>query len=907
MKRFLSVVVNFTVLALVVVLPGDLQVEAQQRVKSLVDDEAGHVALGLAIRRLGVSGTFMQAAAHPDDEHNGLYAMLTHGQGLRSIDVQTTRGGGGQNEIGPELFQDIAVLRTAELMAAHTLDGAEQRFTRAIDFGYSFSPEEIYRVWGRDEVVGDFTRLIRTFRPEVVLTMNIQGSGGDRAHEATAVLVREAYEAAADPARFPEQIREGLRPWQAKKLYFTGRRGGPPGAPTDQTFATIDTDIFDPLLGRTYSEIGFDARSNHKCQGMGQLSRLPGAGFGRRGGYQLVETTIPGQKGKDEASLFEGIDTGLTSLAEFAGQTPPDALTSGLAAIADAARRAREAFDARDDDATAAPIEAGLTAVRALRARLNSMDLDENARYEIDFRLQNEEEDFENAVLAAHGLSLQAVADDGLVVGGQPINVTLLAVNRGASDVTLSEVAVAGFDATGGCQPAVVAKRTGIYTCDADVRVPATAKLTDRYWTDRYWKSPRPALALNIYDPDVPWGAPFRPTPFRATFRVKAGDVEVTRDLPVRFRYADDIFVGEKEMDVSVVPTFSVKTTPTMAVIPAAAAESTVQPVEEQVMVSVTNGTSEAAQATVRLELPEGWTAEPATAPLEFMSQDEALTVRFTVTVPATASLGEHLVRAVVTSPATGSQQFASGYQEVEYPHIERRQVIKPAETTFKVMDVRITPDITLGYIVGAGDQVPPALEQLGASVTFIDTDELAWGELSRYDVIMTGVRAYERRTDLQAYNRRLIDYVEDGGTLIVQYNKMAFNQEQYGPYPATVSRNRVTDETGPVRVLVSDHPVFNTPNTIDEDTWRGWVQERGLYFLGEKDPQYVDLLSVEEPFPDNAGVKVGALVEAKAGEGRWIYVGLGLWRQIPAGVEGAYELLANLISLGRAPQQAAP
>jgi hypothetical protein len=742
--------------------------------------------------------------------------------------------------------------------------------------------------------------MIRTFRPEVVLTMNIQGGGGDRAHEATAVLVREAYQAAADPARFPEQIREGLRPWQAKKLYFTGGRGA---SPADQTFATIDTNVFDPLLGRTYSEIGFDARSNHKCQGMGQLSGLPGMGSGRGGRYQLVETTIPGHEGENETSLFDGIDTGLTSLAEFAGRTPPEALTSGLAAIADAASRARSAFDAGDDDATGAPIEAGLASVRALRASLSSMDLNETARYEIDFRLQNEEEDFENALLAAHGLSLQAFADDGLVVGGQPINVTLLAVNRGASDVTLREVAVEGFDGTGGCQAEVVSERAGIYTCDAAVRVPASARLTDRYWTDRYWNRPQPDLALNIFDPDVPWGAPFRPTPFRATFRVKLGDLEVNRDLPVRFRYAEDMFVGEKQMDVNVVPTFSVKTAPTMAVIPAAAAGSTSEPFDEQVMVSVTNGTKGPTQATVRLELPEGWTAEPARAPLQFMGEDEALTVRFQVTVPSAASLGEHRVRAIVSSSATGSQGFSSGYQAVEYPHIERRQVIKPAETTFKVMDVGITPGIALGYIVGAGDQVPPALEQLGAEVTFIDTDELAWGDLSKYDVIMTGVRAYERRTDLQVYNRRLLDYAERGGTVIVQYNKMPFNQQQYGPFPATVSRDRVTDETGTVRLLVQDHPVFHSPNEIDEDTWSGWVQERGLYFLGEKDPRYVDLLSVEERFPDNAGVKSGALVEARVGDGRWIYVGLGLWRQLPAGVDGAYELLANLISLGPSPR----
>ena len=270
---------------------GGRPVTAQNRMDlPFVDRHAGHVALGLALRRLNVSGTFMEAPAHPDDEHNALFALFTHGMGLRSIDVQTNRGDGGQNEIGPELFQDLAVLRTSELLSAHRLDGAEQFFTRAIDYGYSFDPEEVIGKWGREAIVGDFVRLIRMLRPDVLLTMNIQGRGGDRAHEATTVLVREAYLAAGNPAMFPGQLKEGLRPWQPKKLYFTsnaggGGRGASPSGPSPAVkLTTVDTSAYDPLLGRTYADIGADAHSYHKCQGTNGLPVLPGFGAGRGDG-----------------------------------------------------------------------------------------------------------------------------------------------------------------------------------------------------------------------------------------------------------------------------------------------------------------------------------------------------------------------------------------------------------------------------------------------------------------------------------------------------------------------------------------------------------------------------------------------------------------------------------------------
>jgi len=900
MKRF------FILTCLTAAAGACVQLIAQNRMNfSIVSAKEGHTALGLALRKLNVSGTFLQTAAHPDDEHNPLYAMFTLGMGLRSIDVQTTRGEGGQNEIGPELFHDIGVLRTSELLSAHRIDGAEQYFARAIDYGYSFDPQEVIHKWGREEIVGDFVRLIRTFRPDVVLTMNIQGRGGDRAHEATTILTREAFRAAGDPSKYPDQIREGLRPWQAKKLYFTaafgrGGRGGPgqpPPPPPDPKIKLVhpDTAKYDPLLGRTYAEIGQDARSNHKCQGTTGLPPLPGIAGGRGGfgpaGYQLMDSTIPGEMEKTETSMFEGIDTSLAGIAAYAGANPPEGLTGGLAAIVGDAERAQKAFDSGDDAAVAAPVEAGLTAVRDLRARLGSLALSDGARYEIDARLKVKERDYEDAVIAAHGLVFDAVADDGLVVAGQPVKLSILAQNHGADRVEVEKVAIAGFDG-GACAPGA-AKPNGVYTCVSDAHVPADAKLTTPYYHDNYWKHPENP-AIHVYDPGVEFGVPFAPSPFHVSFMIKAGSVEVTKHLPVEYRYVRDIYNGDKRMELNVVPAFSVRMTPPLAVIPASA-----KAVEREIHVSVTNGNKGAAQGTVALQIPVGWKASPQTVPLSFVHEDESLSARFEITAPAGVSPGEYTLRAVVGS---GGREYSNGYQDIEYPHVQRRQVIKPAEIALKVIDVKTTPNLTVGYITGVGDQVPQAIEQLGAKVDFIDADELAWGDLARYDVIVTGVRAYERRADLRAYNHRLLDYAERGGIVIVQYNKMEFNQEQYGPYPAKVSGNRVSDETVPVKVLAPGDPVFNYPNKIGPAAWANWVQERGLYFLGEKDSRYADLVAMTDSYKDNPGEKLGSFVEAKVGKGRWIYLGLGLWRQLPAGTDGAYQLLENLISLSRAP-----
>jgi hypothetical protein len=317
-----------------------------------------------------------------------------------------------------------------------------------------------------------------------------------------------------------------------------------------------------------------------------------------------------------------------------------------------------------------------------------------------------------------------------------------------------------------------------------------------------------------------------------------------------------------------------------------------------EVRVTVRNDTPGAANASVHLTIPTGWSVTPATAAVTFGREDEESTVRFTVKSPATAKEGKATIGAVAES---SGQSYTTGFQVVEYPHIRKRLLAHPAEADVRSVAVKVTPNVAVGYVMGVGDKVPDAITQLGVPVSFIDPDEMAWGDLSKYPVIMVGVRAYERRADLRANNKRLIDYATNGGTVLLNYQRTEFNQAQggYGPYPAQTTSNRTTDENAPVKILVPTHPVFTTPNVIGPSTWANWVQERGTYYLAPNSPEYIDLLEMTDPFADNNKPQHGILVDAKVGKGRWMYIGLVLWRELPAGVPGAYQLLANLISLG--------
>jgi len=911
-----------------------------------VDAMGGHVALGLALRHLANTGILMQTTAHPDDENNGLLVMMNRGLGYRTALATATRGNGGQNEIGPEIFEALGVLRTKELEALHRFDGAEQYFTRAVDFGFSFSIEETFEKWGRDAITADYVRLMRTVRPDVVIALPPGGQGGGQHHQASSIISLDAFNAAGDATKYPDQIRDGLRPWRPKKFYILAAFGFPGEPPPQGHVARISLSGYDTLLGKTYAEIGTEARSMHKCQGMAQLLSLPAP---MTTIYQLVGSTMGGLDGnvaqRDETSLFDGIDTSIAGLAKIAGARPPKDLTEGLAVISRSVVAAQRAFDAEVDASALKPLFDGLYAVRVLRKTLKSLAIDEAAKDDIEFRLRQKEREFQQAILLAGGVEVEALADDGVVVPGQPVKVSAIVVNHGNADVAVKSVRFEGFEGGASCElmqvtspfpmfpgmpmpkpgpPLSTLKKDQVARCEVPMQVPANARVTEPYW-HREGEAGR-----YTFDDDAPFGLPFRPTPFYAqmtlTWPTVGGNEEVIDGRPIEHRYEGNIFSGEKRTELLVVPAFSVATAPEIAIVPAASIRTTPTKTasgrvgrggrgrgaapsptasaappsaERDIRVTVVNDAPAAAEAVVALEAPEGWTAAPPTQTVTFTRSDESQTVRFQVKPSPTADVGEFHIKAIAT--AAGGK-FDRGYEVIEYPHITRAHIYAQADTTVKVIDVRTPPKLTVGYVMGVGDQVPPAIEQLGMKVEMISADDLAWGDLSRFDAIVTGVRAYERRDDLRANNSRLLDYVFKGGTLIVQYNKFEFNDAQYGPYPAKVGQDRVTDEHAPVQVLDPHNPIFTTPNEIGETAWKNWVQERGLYFLGEKDSRYRDLVQLEDPFPFNKGVKRGALVEAQFGKGRWIYVGLGLWRQLPAGTDGAYQLLANLISLGKQP-----
>jgi LmbE family N-acetylglucosaminyl deacetylase len=938
---------------------------AQMRVVP-VDDEQGHVALGLALRHLANTGIFLHTTAHPDDENNGLLVMLNRGQGYRTALATATRGNGGQNEIGPEIFEALGLLRTGELAALHRFDGAEQYFTRAVDFGYSFSIEETFEKWGREEITADYVRLIRTIRPDVIVTLPPTGNSGGQHHMASAVITRDAYKLAADPMKFPEQIaREGLRPWQPKKLYQLAGFGFPGEQLPPGRLTRVNTGVYDQLLGKTYNEIGTEARSMHKCQGMAQLLSLPAPAATST--YQLVESTLPAQMQKDETSIFEGVDSSIMSLARFAGPRVPKDLNEGLTVISNAVQAAQKAFDGANDEAVLKPLLDGLFAVRVLRRSIRTMAIDDGAKFEIDFRLRQKEGEFQQAAILAAGVKVEALADDGVVVPGQQVKVNVIVANRGGGEVAIKNVKFDGFDPSTGsgqaatctmtafsggafffpgqdrrqlppepAQPSV--RRDQVSHCEPAMKIPANARVNEPYW-HRAGEAGR-----YTFDADAPFGLPMRPTPFyvQVTLTLPGGQ-DVVSGLPVEHRYGGDIFSGEKRTELLVVPALSVRVSPQTAIVPASAIRSTpaqtpaqaagrgrtttaagrgagagsgrgtgsargsvtrppadAPTADREIRVTVVNDTPAPAESVVKLDVPQGWIVTPTAQPVTFTRPDEAQTVRFNVTPGPKTDSGEYHVKAIATM---NGQTFDRGFQVIEYPHIRRYHIYDSSDTKLKVIDVRTESNLTIGYVMGVGDQVPPAIEQLGAKVQMITADDLAWGDLSKYDAIVTGVRAYERRDDLRANNSRLLDYVFKGGTVIVQYNKFEFNEAQYGPYPAQVSSNRITDENAAPKVLASSDPILTRPNEIGEAAWKNWVQERGLYFLADdKDSRYRDLLQFDDNFTYNKGPRNGSLVEAQYGRGRWVYVALGLWRQLPAGTDGAYQLLANLISLGKAP-----
>ncbi len=827
----------------------------------------GATALGLQLRKLGTTKRVLMVGAHPDDEDTQLLARFALEEGADVAYLSLTRGEGGQNGIGPELGEGLGLLRTEELLAARRVDGAQQFFTRAYDFGFSKSAEETFRHWPREEVLRDVVTVIRMFRPDIIVTV-FSGTprDGHGHHQVSAILAHEAFTAAADGSRFPGTG----RPWQVTKLYQS-MRGNPDGATVRVPIGNLD-----PLIGRSPFQLAMASRSRHRSQDMGR-PELPGPRWG------TLRRVFPEGAGS-EPSVWAGIDTTL------ALDAPPESTTArALQRYQQQVEAVRARFNPLDPRASAAGL---LEALGTLRLALDSLPRT-NGVADLSDDIRNEMGDLEAAAVTGLGIVIDGVANDARLAPGQTVDVEVTVWNGGADPLRISSVGPGMPDTEWSAVPVPeTADPSGtvapgaLSTWKWRVQVPRGA-----YPTEAYYLRDARRGDLYTWDPDrrgEPIARPFGPDPLTACGHGAVNGTVINFCTDVTFREVD-LRQGELRRPVMVVPAVSVLLDPPARVLSTSAQRPipyTVRLAAEQV-----GGIS----GQVQLQVPAGWRAEPASVPVRFAAPGEVREVRFTVTAPANVRAGDHPVSAVFV--AEDGRRFERGVQMIDYPHVRARPLYHDAKSVIRAFDVRVPQGLRVAYIEGAGEEGPGFLANLGITPELLDAEDLAEGDLDRFDVIVAGSRAYEVRTDLMAHNRRLLDWVARGGTMIVQYNKYEIVEGNFTPFPITMARphGRVTDENAPVRILDPAHPVFTTPNRINDADWQGWVQERGLYFAETWDPAYTPLLEMGDP----GEALRGGLLVARHGQGTYVYTGLAFFRQFPEGVPGAYRLFANLLALG--------
>jgi LmbE family N-acetylglucosaminyl deacetylase len=859
---------------------GLLLVKADAQVRPIYD--TGAAGLVQTLQRLQTTASVLHIGAHPDDEDSAFLARAARGDHARVAYLSLTRGDGGQNIIGTELFEALGVIRTEELLQARRLDGAEQFFGRAFDFGFSKRREEAAQKWNEREALGDIVRVIRMFRPLVIYSRWAGTSAdGHGQHQLSGYLMPIAFKAAADPNEFPEHLQEGLRPWQTRKLY---------SRPIDEAPATlqVQTGVFDPTLGRSYAEIAFEGRSQHKSQNQGSIETRGPLASGVRAIASVV--TVP----KPEQSIFEGLDVSVSRLARLTG-LPGDALRTELAAIEDAATRALRAYQPLDPAGIVPPLVAGLTAVRGARQQLRSLNAPADTRADAEFLLAFKERDFTTAILRAAGVIVDPLADAETVVPGGALGVNVRVFLTAPSSVKIVSTALkvpAEWRArqTADREPQGGRGRREAPTASTryEVSVPPTAAITQPYFLEE----PREG-DLYRWPRGSPKAMPFASPPIVSEVAVGIGGVELIASEPVTYRVADQIR-GELRRVPSVVPKVTVGLDATLLVVPLGSA-----PQRQRVVARVSSSSPDPAGGVLRLRVPAGWTVSPRESAFTLRAIGDQTSAVFTITAPANRKSGRFQIDAeAVVDGAT----FSRDVQVVSYPHIQTHRLYRPARADVRVLDLKVA-QVRVGYVMGGGDQVPEAIRRMGISVTMLDAEMLATGDLLQFDTIVAGIRASETRPDFVANNARLLQYVERGGTLIVQYQQGDYVERSLQPYPAKAESNsRVTDEAAPVKILAPRHPAFTFPNRITADDFSGWVQERNLYAFTDFDRlRYTPLLETGDPGepPQDSGE-----LYAELGKGRYVYTAFSWFRQLPAGVPGAYRQFANLISLSKAPRR---
>ena len=808
-------------------------------------------ALLQELRSFATTGSVLYVAAHPDDENTQVITYLARGRGYRTAYLSLTRGDGGQNLLGPQLGEALGVARTQELLAARRLDGGRQYFTRAKDFGYSKNAEETLTVWDRQAILGDIVRVIREFRPDVIVTrFSPKPAPTHGHHTASAVLAVEAFRLAGDPAAFPEQLRE-LKPWQARRIVQNVGRGPnanpgqgvaiagwPADVPDGPGVVKIDVGVRDPVTGESFASIAARSRGMHKTQGFG-INDPPVNEGPRVEPFVLLDGESPTK------DLMDGVDTTWNRVP-------------GGAEIARSTEEEIAKFDAQD-------VPARLRALLAIRRRLAALPTDPI--------VSDKREQLDRIVRACLGLEVDTVVDRPEVVPGETVKLRHTAMVHASFPVRWTAVRYPAV-------PRVIGKTTSLRPNQPVVRetsqaVPAGTPPTQPYWL-------RTEGTAGLFDVDDPSliGRPENPPafPIEYVFDV-GGQTLVIAGAPMSA--ADPTHFARRPL--TVIAPVSLRFPAGVRLFEPGAARA--------VTVELTAARAHAA-GTVQLDAPAGWTVAPATQPFRLAAPGEHARFTFTVTAPAapaTASLG--------ASVEINGRRFDQERVEVRYEHLPLELLQPPARAKAVSLELA-TRGQQVGYLPGAGDDVPAALEQMGYEVRTLTGADLTKERLRGLDAVVIGIRAFNVRKDLAAHLPALLAYVEAGGTVVAQYNTLDHLRDDWlAPFQLHLSRDRVTDEHAPVTILAPEHPVLTTPNRITAADFEGWVQERGLYFPDRWDERFTPILASGDA--GETPLKGGLLV-ARHGQGYLVYTSLSWFRQLPEAVPGAYRLFANLVSLGR-------
>ncbi len=792
--------------------------------------------LQLALARLNVLGRVLYIGAHPDDENTALLAYLARERLVDAAYLSLTRGDGGQNLLGSEKGERMGVIRTQELLAARRIDGAHQFFTRAIDFGYSKSSDESLAIWGHEAVLADMVRIIRRYQPDVIIARFLEGdNGGHGHHAASALLAREAFIAAADSSRFPEQL-ASLKPWRAKRLLWNGWRLDPA---QEDSLLQVDTGLYNPLLGRSYTEIAAQSRSMHKSQGFGSAER--------RGSRIEYFRHLSGDYAPRD--LFDGIDLSWRRVAP-AGDS--------LAALfSEALRRF-------------VPSEPSRALPPLLRAWPLLQKLPEGP-----YRQQKTAE-LVAAIRACSGLWLEAAADRPVAAAGDSLRLGLQLVNRSPVPWILDRIAFSwGHPDTLLQTPLAGNQPFEKYTT---LLLPASLPFSQPYWLQQ--PASRGLYAVSdqtvIGDPEsAPAGS--------VTFYMHCDGQSLPMTIPLLFRWTDPV-EGDLYRPFTVGPPVVLHAREELLLF----GDTAARPLRIQV-----RAIAGPVEGQVHLALPEGWHSTPASLPFRLAAREELVDLEFRIQPGTGARDGSLIARAEVRGRNWEQDQIT-----ISYPHIPIQTLFPPAQVKLLRLALPAARP-RIGYIMGAGDEIPACLETAGYSLRLLSDDDLEKGNLEGLQVIIAGVRAYNTRPVLAAAQPRLLAFVRTGGTLIVQYNTpFRLVTNQLGPWPLRLSRDRVSDEEAPVTLLQPGHPLLTRPNRITAADFAGWVQERGLNFPDQWDDRYQTLLACHDPGEKE---KSGGTLYTRYGQGVYIHTGYAWFRQLPAGVPGAWRLFINMIQAGAA------